>query len=120
MEKKKTRKKCIKTETTRIPFNQKQKIEFIGDGDFRQGLTKVLTIYENTTAHPEQILMSDVDKLMSDLKTYYSDNHYNHFTNFPACFKLFLKKGFVNTDILKTRPEHNIEKFEKKEIENAD
>ena len=121
MEKKKTRKINIKSETTRIPVNQKQKITIIGEGDFRQGLTKILTIYENSVAHPEDILMKDVDMIMNDLSRYFGENHYNHFSNFPAFFRMFLKKGYASPDILKTRPEKNIEKFEeKKEEKNAD
>lgn len=110
---------AIQSTTMRIPDNQKQKIKMIGEGDFRQGLTKVLTIYDTTMRDPEKILMNDVDLLMDDLKKHYGENHYKHFDNFPAFFKMFLKKGHTNVEILKQRPEQSIEKFEKKEADDA-
>lgn len=112
MEKKKTTKKEI-SNPMRIPTHQKNKLKEIGQGNPREGLTKALGVYDQLMANPEQILMKDVDVLMSDLRLYFSDNHYDHFDNFPAVFRSFLKSGVPDFSIMKNkRSEKSLEEYE--------
>ena len=100
MERKKNTKKVI-SNPMRVPTYQKVKLKKIGEGNPREGLTKVLGIYDQLMANPEQILMRDVDTLMSHLKLHYPDNHYDHFNNFPAFFMSFLKSGVPDVKYFK-------------------
>jgi len=62
--------------------------------------------------NPEQILMNDVDTLMSHLKLHYPDNHYDHFDNFPAVFRMFLKRGIPDFSIMTgNRVEKSLEEY---------
>ena len=73
---------------------------------------------EIITQQPEEKLMKHIDNFMVDLKQYYGENHYEHFLNFPAMVRLGLKKGYLDTSILKGRPEKSIDEFmEKKHVE---
>ena len=115
MERKKNTKKEI-SNPMRIPTYQKNKLKKIGEGNPREGLTKVLGIYDQLMANPEQILMKDVDTLMNHLKLHYSDNHYSHFDNFPAVFRMFLKRGVPDFSIMTNkRVEKPIDDFKEKE-----
>jgi len=113
MEKKKHDKKTI---VCRIPRNIYSKIIKVGEGDFKQGVTVVLSSHEIVRENPELKLMHDVDVLMSDLLFYYGENHYDHFSNFPSCFRQFLKRGFHNWKMLDKRFEKSIEDFKKDKV----
>ena len=116
MERKKTKKNRLSNPVSspmRIPFYQKLKLEEIGQGNPRHGLTKLLGIYDGLMAKPETILMKDVETLMTHLKLHYPDNHYDHFDNFPAVFRMFLKRGVPDFSIMKSkRVEKNLEEYE--------
>ena len=113
MEKTKTTKKEV-SNPMRIPICQKTKLKEIGDGNPREGLTKALAFYDELMMNPERILMKDVDIFMSHLKLYYPDNHYNHFDNFPAVVRKFLKNGFPDFNIITSkRFEKNLKEFDK-------
>lgn len=107
MEKKKTIRTMRNTDVVRIPKSQSKTLKKIGDGNIRIGLTKTITIYEQMTSNPERILMQDVEQLMNDLQKHYSANHYNHFDNFPAFFRVFLKRGIPDIGILTGK--HSVE-----------
>jgi len=98
----------------RIPTNQLKKLEKIGEGDWRIGLTKLITTYENLMTNPEQLLMKDCDALMAHVRLYCTDNHWNHIDNFPAVFRKFLKTGYFDFSIMSDkRHEKPIDEFEK-------
>jgi len=100
----------------RIPSHQKYKLKNIGNGNPREGLTKVLAVYDQLMMHPEQILMRDVETLMTHLKLHYPDNHYEHFDNFPAVFRMFLKRGTPDFSIMTgKRVEKNLEEYDNEE-----
>ena len=106
MERKKTKKNKFSNPISspmRIPFYQKLKLKEIGQGNPREGLTKVLGIYDQLMTNPEQIIRKDVDTLMAHIKVHYSDNHYSHFDNFPAVVHLFLKSGVPDFSIMKKK-----------------
>ncbi|GAH50213.1 unnamed protein product [marine sediment metagenome] len=108
----------IPSEVIRVNKIQIKKLKEIGKGDHKIGLSKVLNVYEIITQQPEEKLMKHIDNFMVDLKQYYGENHYEHFLNFPAMVRLGLRKGHLDTRILKGRPEKSIDKFmEKKHVE---
>jgi len=124
MERKKNSQKTSKKDISspmRIPFYQKNKLKKIGQGNPREGLTKVLGVYDTLMANPERILMKDVDTLMNHLKLHYSDNHYSHFDNFPAVFRMFLKRGSPDFSIMTgKRSEKSLDEYEDEGGNNAE
>lgn len=116
MEKKKAKKNVFENPISspmRISFYQRTKLKEIGNGNPREGLTRVIALYDDLMANPERILMKDVDTLMSHLRLYYSENHCNHFDNFPAVFRMFLKRGIPDFSIMKSKCfEKKLEEYE--------
>ncbi len=82
-----------KTTTMRIPDDERKQLHKIGNGDPRRGLSIALHVYADVKKDPAKIIMNDVDELMSSIKQYYPENHFNHFSNFPAFMTVFLKTG---------------------------
>jgi len=108
----------ISSKVIRVNKIQIKKLEEIGRGDHKIGLAKVLNVYEAITQQPEEKLMKHIDNFMVDLRQYYGENHYEHFLNFPAMVRLGLRQGYLDTSILKGRPEKSIDEFmEKKHVE---
>lgn len=108
MERKKGQK--IPSKVIRVNKIQIIKLKEIGRGNHKVGLEKVLNVYEIITQQPEEKMMKHIDNFMVDLKQYYDENHYDHFTNFPAMVRLGLKKGYLDPSILKSGPEKSIDK----------
>ncbi len=88
-----------------IPKHVDKRLNEIGQGDWKKGLYVAVDAWDIQHKNPEIKLMNDVDILMTDLKLFYPDNHYKHFRNFPAFFRLFLKNGIPNTNFLKIEGE---------------
>lgn len=104
--------KIEKSKVARIPTKLYQKIEKRGDGDFKTGLIKINSFCEHFELKPEQIIMDDVEQLMVHIQRYYPENHYNHFHNFPAFMRVFIKRGIPDFSILSAkRPEKVIDKY---------
>lgn len=113
--KKKTRNFTQKSKPCRISKNLFLELEKIGDGDWKHGLLRSIDAHKALNKNPEVKLMNDVDMLMSDLIVYYSNNHYDHFSNFPACFRQFLRKGFQNWAKINKRYDKHIDEYKEKE-----
>ena len=108
--------KTEKSVVCRIPIRLHSKISKRGGGNFQHGLVAVNSIVEHVEERPEQIIMEDVDNIMIHLQQYYPENHYNHFHNFPAFMRIFLKRGIPDFSILSSkRPEKLIDKFMEEE-----
>jgi len=99
----------------RIPRHLLEQLNKIGKGHWKEGLIIALNKYDEIEKHPERIIMADVDKLMSDIRTYFGDNHYEHFDNFPSFMIAFMKSGVVTESMFKRffgkRPEKIIDEF---------
>lgn len=114
MEKKNSQKFTKRSVPCRIPKHVLLELSKIGNGDWKQGLSKAIDAHNIINKEPEIKLMHDVELLMTDLSTYYSNNHYEHFNNFPACFRQFLKQGHLNWSKINKRYEKKpIDEFEK-------
>jgi len=112
MEKKKTLKNK-KSTTQRIPNHILTELKQIGNGDWKAGLLSTITTWKIMNKNPEIKLMHDVDILMSDLRLFYSDNHFKHFDNFPAVVRKFLKTGYPDFSIMSNkRFEKSLKEFE--------
>ena len=83
-----------------IPKHVDMRLNEIGKGNWKKGLKISIEAWDIQNKNPEIKLMNDVDNLMTDLRTYFPDNHYEHFDNFPAFFLNFLKNGDTNLDML--------------------
>jgi len=90
---KKSVKKDEKSVVCRIPMNIHKEIISRGKGDFRNGIVKTNILCKEVEKNPVNIIMQDVDNLMAHIEQYYPMNHYNHFSNFPAFMKVFLRTG---------------------------
>ena len=110
-------KQSEKSTTKRISNYALVELKKIGDGDWKRGLVKSINAHDVLNKNPEIKLMHDVDMLMSDLMLYYGDNHYEHFTNFPSCFRQFLKKGFQNWSMINKRYDKPIDEFKGDKVE---
>lgn len=91
-------KKKPSSETKRIPIEMIHEFEKMGNGNFKKGLMKSIISYH--THDPKELLMKDCDMLMDHLKLFFSDNHYQHFDNFPAFFRRFLETGLLDVNYL--------------------
>ena len=112
MEKKKTRKN-EKSTTQRIPNYILTELKQIGNGNWKDGLLSTITTWKIMNKNPEIKLMHDVDIFMSDLRLFYSDNHFKHFDNFPAVVRKFLKTGYPDFSIMSNkRFEKPLKEFE--------
>ena len=90
-----------------IPKHVDKRLNEIGSGDWKKGLYLSVDAWNIQNKNPEIKLMNDVDTLMTDLRSFYPDNHYEHFSNFPAFFKMFLKNGDINVNFLKKEMNKN-------------
>jgi len=114
MEKKNSQKFTKKSVPCRISKYALLELSRIGKGDWKRGLLKAIDAHDTINKEPEIKLMHDVDLLMTDLRSYYGDNHYEHFDNFPTCFRQFLKQGHLNWSKINKRYEKkSIDEFEK-------
>lgn len=100
--------------TKRIPMKQLRKLEQIGEGNWRDGLTKAISIYE--TIEPSRILLEDIDRLSEHAKELLSENHFEHFieSGVPRLLVAWVKSGKVNPAALKP-PNKALDEFQKKE-----
>lgn len=102
-----------KSNVRSIPKSLDKDLCEIGKGDWRQGTYEAVEAWKIMHKNPEMKLMHDVDVLMSDLRLYYPDNHYDHFDNFPAVFRMFLKRGSPDFSIMTgKRSEKSLEEYE--------
>ena len=115
MKKIKFDKKNKKYPPKRIPERHLKKLEKIGNGNWRDGLSEVLSIYELINRDPKILLEKEVAHFSNLVKAFASDNHYEHYTdsNLPAVLIRFIKTGRVDGSILNMRLEKTIDKFEK-------
>lgn len=105
-----------------IPQSSDTFICNFGNGDFNEGIKKVGTLLRNLQDNGNKIedvklrvLMNDCDTLMVHLRDLYSVNHFDHFGEFPLFFKMFLKTGDLDIDILrKGRKEKSLFEHKKK------
>ena len=106
----------------RIPQNQLEKLAKIGDGNWRQGLTKVLNIWDETRRDPTRLLQNELEHFGDLVRAFASDNHYQHYidSNLSAMLLKFIGTGRVDHTILNKRPEKTIDKFSKDEDEEED
>jgi len=97
----------------RIPIKQLRKLEQIGEGDWRGGLIKIISIYE--TIDPSRILLEDIDRLSEHAKELLSENHYEHFveSGVPHLLVAWVRSGRVNPSNLKS-PNKVLDVFKKK------
>ena len=114
MEKKKTiqnrRRKSI---VHSVPKSVDKDLCKIGDGNWKKGMYESVEAWKIMHKNPEMKIMHDVDVLMSDLRLHYGDNHYNHFDNFPAVMRLFLKNGIPDFSIMTSkRFEKSLKEFD--------
>ena len=101
-----------KSTPKRIPNQILSELKYIGKGDWKRGLIETLSIYKLFASKPENIIMKDVDSLMSHLKQYYDGNHFDHFDNFPAVMRMFLKTGNPDFSIMTSKKvDKNIEEY---------
>lgn len=104
------KRECSKT--YRIKNNLIGDLKQIGDGDWKKGMYESVEAWKIMHKNPEMKLMHDVDVLMSDLRLYYPSNHYDHFDNFPAVFRMFLKRGSPDFSIMTgKRVEKSLEEY---------
>ena len=101
-----------KSKPCRIPNSLLSELEKIGQGDWKKGMYEAVTSHRVIIQNPELKLMNDVDRLMTDLLFYYGDNHYEHFSNFPSCFRQFLKRGHHNWKMMNKRYERTLDEIE--------
>jgi len=103
------------SESTRVPLAQKKKIMEVGDGSFRQGLTKLLTTFEMINKDPSILLLKEFEHFSGMIKAFASENHYEHYlkSNLPALLRSFITSGRVDTNILNGRVEKPIDSFHK-------
>jgi len=112
--KEKTIKKQEKSTPQRIPNHILDELKKIGNGNWKDGLSCSVNAWKIMNENPEIKVMKDVDVLMSDIRLYYSDNHYDHFNNFPAVMHMFLKRGVPDFSIMKSkRFEKSLKEFDK-------
>jgi len=106
-------KKKTKSETVRVPLNQKNKIKQIGDGNFRQGVSKLLGIYEMIQNDPTILLQKELDHFGNMVKAFANDNHYQHYldSNMPAVLLKFVKTGRIDHKMINNRPEEKLDRF---------
>jgi len=110
----KTPKKHEKSTPQRVPNYILDELKKIGKGDWKNGLSCSVNAWKIMNENPEIKIMNDVDVLMADIRLYYPENHYNHFDNFPAVMRMFLKKGYPDFSIMVgKRFEKNLEEFDK-------
>ena len=112
MEKKKIRGKTQKSVLRSIPLSLDNELCKIGEGDWKKGIYESVSAHKIVNHNPELKLMHDVDILMTDLLCYYGDNHYEHFSNFPSCFRQFLKRGHHNWKMMNKRYERTLDEIE--------
>lgn len=107
--------------TKRIPIRHLMKLEKIGNGNWRDGLSEVLNIYELIMRDPKILLEKEVSHFSSLVKAFASDNHFEHYvdSNLPAVLIRFIRTGRVDGSIMHTRLEKPIDEFEEKESKNA-
>jgi len=93
----------------------------LGDGDFTNGLTKLITEHEIMARTPQIILQKEFEFYMDLMKTVAPVNHYKDFVDsgLPVVHYLFHKTGKIDTRNLRKRVEKPIDDFEKKEIDDA-
>ena len=115
MEKKKTMPKTRRHSIVRsIPKTLDKDLCKIGNGDWKQGMYESVEAWKIMHKNPEMKLMHDVEVLMTDLQLHYPENHYSHFDNFPAVFRMFLKKGYPDFSIMMgKRFEKSLKEFDK-------
>ncbi len=102
------------SKTYRIKNNTMEDLKKIGDGDWKRGMYVSVEAWKILHKNPEEKIMHDVNVLMTDLRLYYGDNHFDHFDNFPAVVRMFLKKGYPDFSIMMDkRFEKNLEEFDK-------
>jgi len=117
MEKKKTIQNIRRKSNVRsVPKSLDKDLCEIGKGDWKKGMYESVEAWKIMHRNPEMKLMNDVEVLMSDLRLYYPGNHYEHFDNFPAVFRMFLKNGVPDFSIMKSkRFEKSLKEFESNE-----
>ena len=98
--------------TKRIPIRYLKKLEQIGEGNWRDGLIKVINIYETTDS--SRVLLEDVDRLSEHARELLSENHYKHFveSGVPQFLVAWIKSGKVNPNRLKP-PNTVLDEFQK-------
>lgn len=112
--KKNNYKRQRKTKVRAIPNNLDKDFANIGDGDWKQGMYVSVEAWKILHKNPEEKIMHDVDVLMTDLRLHYGDNHFDHFDNFPAVMRLFLKSGYPDFSIMTgKRFEKPLKEFDK-------
>lgn len=116
MENIKSDKKNKKYPPKRIPARHLKKLEKIGNGNWRDGLSEVLNIYELVTRDPKILLEKEISHFSNLVKAFASENHFEHYidSNLPAVLVRFIRTGRVDDSILNKRFEKPIDKFEKK------
>ena len=100
--------------TKRIPEKHLKKLEKIGKGNWRDGLSEVLNIYELIMRDPRVLLEKEVVHFSNLVKAFASDNHFEHYvdSNLPAVLVRFVRTGQVDGSILNKRHEKPIEEFD--------
>jgi len=110
-----------KSEPTRIQKKQKAMVLKLGDGNFSDGLTKLISEHEMMIRNPQLILQKEFEFYMDLMKTIAPENHYKDFVDsgLPIVHYLFHKTGKVDIRNLRKRVEQSIDEFEKKEADDA-
>jgi len=119
MERKEKNKNC-KYPPKRIPMDQLQKIEKIGGGNWRRGLTILIAEHERLERDPTVILGKELDYFGNLVKAHLTDNHYEHYieSGLPRFLRCFIKTGKVNKELLYPgRREKSFDKFKDEEEE---
>lgn len=115
----KTSSKIIpKTKACRIPLDQLKKLEKVGGGYWRRGLTITLSTYEKFERDPSEVLIREIDLFGSLVHSHLPENHLEHYveSGLPMLLRKFAKTGQVDKDILwSKRPEKAIDSFKEKE-----
>ena len=101
----------LKNDTTkviRIPVEYYDEFMRIGGGDWKKGMVRALIAYNCSLENDNvgmDVLMRDCERLMEHLRVFFPENHYAHFSNFPAFLRFFLQTGKIKIDILQTKKE---------------
>jgi len=108
-------KNSLKYPVKRIPEKTIRKLEFIGEGNWRHGLDKVLNIYDMVERDPAIILNKELEHFGNLFHTFLPENHYEHYlnSNLSALLRVFIKTGRLDVSILNSRIEKTLDNFEK-------
>lgn len=108
------KKKDEKSIPKRIPINLIRKIEKRGGGDFRAGLYHMDAKCDILDRDPSILMEKKLEEFVQTIQACASENHYEHYmqSNLSAVLFKFIKTGRVDTEILNTRIEKPLSKFE--------